>query len=85
MTVNCSSIRKKIHQLMYLASEEEIDIICVQETWLKKSDSPLIQVINEYGYNVVTERKSRKNDVGGGIAIIFKKSIKMKQVFYKFL
>ena len=83
MTVNCRSVRTKIHELMYLASEEDIDIIFVQETWLKKSDSPLIQQINEHGYNVVTERKSRKNDVGGGTAIIFKKSIKMKRVFYK--
>ena len=83
MTVNCCSVRNKIHQLMYVAETEDIDIICVQETWLKKSDSPLIQIINEYGYRIVTERKCRKNDIGGGIAIIFKKSIKLKRVYYK--
>ena len=83
MTVNCCSVRNKIHHLMYVAETEDIDIICVQETWLKKSDSPLIQIINEYGYRIVTERKCRKNDIGGGIAIIFKKSIKLKRVYYK--
>ena len=68
---------------MHVASEEDIDIICVQETWLKKSDSPLIQKINEYGYRIFTERKCRKNDIGGGIAVIFRNGIRLKRVFYK--
>ena len=48
-----------------------VDILCVQETWLRKSDGAKIELIKEYGFKVFLARKSRKIDLGGGVAVIF--------------
>ena len=83
MTFNCCSIRNKIHEVMELAESENVDVLCVQETWLRDCDTPLVTEIKEYGYRIVTERKTRENDIGGGIAFILKNNLKMKRIFYK--
>ena len=56
----------------------DIDLFFAQETWLMKSDAAILQVIREYGYEIHTERKPRTVDKGGGVAVIFKKTIKCK-------
>ena len=72
MSLNCQSIRNKVNETLELMSSNSIDILFVQETWLRKSDTPIMQQIREAGYELFTERKCRKIDRGGGVGVIFK-------------
>ena len=66
--------------------ENKSDILCVQETWLRKSDGAIIKEIKEYGFKIFTVRKRRNIDLGGGVATIFPKNLKviaMKSEAYK--
>ena len=71
MSYNCRSIRNKVHEVMDLVREDGVDILLVQETWLRKCDAPIIKEIEEYGFKVSSERKRRATDLGGGVAIIY--------------
>ena len=44
MSFNCRSVRNKTHEVMDFVIENEVDIAIFQETWLKKSNSVLIQI-----------------------------------------
>ena len=79
VSLNCRSVRNKIPEIMELACDDSVDMLCLQETWLRKCDGPLIKQIEEYGYKIVSERKSRAVDKGGRVAIIFKKSLKFRK------
>ena len=68
---------------MDLIVNENVEIAFIQETWLKKSDGYLIKQIEEYGYRIISERNERLNDLGGGIAAIFKKNLNFKKKTYK--
>lgn len=50
-----------------------MDILCVQETWLPKSEVKL----DIPGYQVFEERRAK--DRRGGIAIIVKKGVKIRR------
>ena len=63
---------------METVSELDIDLFFVQETWLMKSDTSILQEVREYGYEIVTERKPRTIDIGGGVAVVYKKSLNCK-------
>ena len=80
MSFNCRSIRSKVPQVLDIAIENHIDIILLQETWLRNSDSAIVAEILEYNFNLFQDRKPRKSDTGGGVAILYNKSIKIKQV-----
>ena len=54
-----------------------IDIMIIQETWLRKCDSAIINDIKEFGYKLLTYRKSRKLDLGGGVAMMYRNNIKI--------
>ena len=83
MSLNCRSLREKIHEVMEMVTANNIDILCVQETWLRKCDQSQLEEIKEYNYEIVKERKTRKCDRGGGVAIIYKKHLSLKRVMYK--
>ena len=68
---------------MDLIIDENVEIAFIQETWLKKSDGYIIKQIEEYGYRIISERNERLNDLGGGIATIFKKNLNFKKKTYK--
>ena len=42
---------------------------------MRKSDGTIIAEVKELGYHVMSFRKKRKIDKGGGVAILFKKNI----------
>ena len=50
---------------------------------MRKCDSSFIKQIEEYNFKIITERKSRTIDRGGGVAIAFRKNIKFKKKSYK--
>ena len=80
MSFNCRSLRLKVPQVLDMAIENEVDILLLQETWLRKSDTALITQIQEYKFHIVQVRKSRKIDIGGGVAIVYNSNLKMKQL-----
>ena len=78
--MNTRSIRNKILPFMSYLEENYIQIAFIQESWIKKSDGHLHRQIEEFGYSVMSYRKPRRLDLGGGVAIIFKKSLKIHDV-----
>ena len=60
--------------------DNNISIAFVQETWIRKSDSHLLREIQEFGYDILMYRKPRRLDLGGGVAIIFNKSLKLYSI-----
>ena len=80
MSFNCHSVRNKVHAVMELISSNEIDIICLQETWLRKCDTSIIEEIKEYNFEIITERKPRKCDIGGGVAILYRQKFVTEKI-----
>ena len=74
----------KVPKVMELALNNDIDVVCLQETWLRKCDKAVIEEIKSYNYEVITERKPRKCDIGGGVAILYKKNLPIKRIMYNF-
>ena len=58
--------------------DNNIHLAFVQETWLRKSDGNLITEIKEYGYDIISYRKPRRLDLGGGVALIYKNNLKVQ-------
>ena len=73
---------RSLPEVMELALNNELDVICWQETGLRKCDEAIIEEIKSYNYEVLTERKPRKCDVGGGVAILYKKNLPIKKMKY---
>ena len=73
-------MREKVPNIMNYLLENNIDIILVQETWVRKCDGPIIKQVKEYGFNFSSCRKSRKIDWGRGVAVIFKENLKLNKV-----
>ena len=80
LNCNCRSIRSKVPQIMEFITDTDIDIVLLQETWLKKSDTAIIFNIQEYNYEILQTRKPRASDTGGGVAVLFKKKYNIKTV-----
>ena len=64
---------------MELFEVNKVDILLLQETWVRKCDASVIEQFKEFGCEVFTERKPRKNGLGGGVAIVFTKNLKLKK------
>ena len=58
-------------------------ITFIQESLIKRSDGHLQIQLEEFGFSVMSYRKPRRLDLGGGVAIIYKKSIKIHDVKIK--
>ena len=83
MSFNFHSLRNKTHEVTDLLNDRHVDIGFIQETWLLKSDSALIEDLKSYGYDILTKCKARKIDRGGGLAVIYKMNLKLKSISYK--
>ena len=73
-------MREKVPNIMIYLIENNIDIMLVQETWVRKCDESIVKQIKEYGFNFLSCRKSRKIDWGGGVAVIFKNGLKLNKI-----
>ncbi|XP_034936031.1 uncharacterized protein [Chelonus insularis] len=67
---NCCSIKRKLPELQYRASN--FDVMLLSETWLTDDDS-----ISVKGFDVV--RRDRVGRPGGGVAILVRNNIKYKR------
>lgn len=59
-----------------LISDFDLDICCVTETWLKKTDTAKFSEIRESGYNIHSKPRSGR---GGGVAFVYKDSITLSR------
>ena len=57
-----------------------IDIVFLQETWIRKCDGSIVKEIKEYDYDILSCRKPRKLDWGGGVATIYRNNLKVKHI-----
>ncbi|KAJ1091425.1 hypothetical protein NDU88_004551 [Pleurodeles waltl] len=71
--VNARSVHKHAVELWDLLDSTAPDVAFITETWMNASSAPDIATAIPEGYKI--SRKDRTNQVGGGIAIIFKDSI----------
>lgn len=65
---NCNSIHRKQHELHNFITNNDIDIMCLQETWLKPNNR-----LNFPHYTI--HRHDRVNRRSGGVAILVKSAI----------
>ena len=68
MHVNTQSLKNKIYEISAIMNEEKPDILTLNETFLKDTDS-----IKFRGYNMIVKNRKTKN--GGGVAILVKEDI----------
>ena len=66
MSLNCRSLRKKTAYIKTLIFDLKLDIILLQETWLKSEDKSIYAEFNELGYK--TSKLERTSKQGGGLA-----------------
>ena len=78
VSFNCRSIRNKVVPVLSYLQDYKIDICMLQETWLNKGDSAIIQEIKDHGYNIHSQRRL-KGETGGGVAILSKPNIQVRR------
>ena len=66
--------------IMTYLLNNHIDVALIQETWLRKCDSSILKEIKEYGFNIITYRKSLSVEWGGGVAAIYRKDLKVSHI-----
>ena len=69
---NIQSIKKNREELIHILKENNYDIACLQETWLKNEKKMTIK-----GYNMI---RTDRSDGYGGTCIILKKQINFKKL-----
>lgn len=78
-TLNCRSVKNKALSLCDFIVSEDADILALTETWLGTSVDPgVIAELLPKGYDIL--HSSRKEQRGGGVAVIFRTSIKVNQI-----
>ena len=74
--LNTRSICNKTLGVLELIKDNDIDICCITETWLKKKDSSKFAEIHDHGFDILSAPRKGK---GGGVAFIFN-PMKLKPV-----
>ena len=83
INLNARSLLNKEEELFQLIKDTDADIICVSETWY--DDSIPISTNVPKNYNIIRKDRSQKfkdkysKKGGGGVAIIYKKHIKIEK------
>ena len=80
VSFNARSFRNKLTSIMTYLEENNIDLAFIQETWMRKSDGHLVSQIKEYGYEFIGYRKKRRLDLGGGVALIHRNNLNIRNV-----
>ncbi len=75
---NAQSACNKTHTIVDYISDHNIDLCCITESWIQDGDSVTQEELKPNGFDL--RNFPRNNRTGGGIAIIFKESIKPKLV-----
>ena len=70
--LNVRSLRNKADFITDYACKNDIDILCMTETWLTDNDASLISAIVPHGYKF--QHLPRNDRRGGGVGVLFKAS-----------
>ena len=57
-------------------TDESCDICLIQETFLREEEKAKLQEIQDYGWNIISN--PRKHRSGGGVAILYRKHLKIQ-------
>ena len=76
---NVQSLCNKIDLILQVLIDENVDIACIQETWLSSDSNIITSTIKQAGYNISHVYRSEKR--GTGVAIIWKDQLQsVKQI-----
>ena len=73
-------MRNKVVQIMTYLENNLIDVALIQESWIRKCDSHILKQIKEYKYHIMSYRKARSLEWGGGVAVIYRNNMKIHQI-----
>ena len=62
---------------MGLLEDGDISVACICETWLYSYNSSITATIKSYGYSILHDFRSEKR--GGGVAIIYKSTLSVRE------
>jgi exonuclease III len=71
--INVRSIIPKIEEIRYILAKTELDILCINETWLDSSVHDFEIMVNDY--NVIRKDRNRN---GGGVCLYIKEQLEHK-------
>ena len=64
--------------------DNDISVILLSETWLNDMNNDVTAVVKTNGYNIIHVPRSCSDKTrGGGVAIVYRKSLTFTQVFIK--
>ena len=73
--LNVCSLIPKLNDVMMLLQDQQLDILCLTETWLTPDVMP--EFLTFPGYSVVRRDRAQRRP-GGGVAIIYRSEITVK-------
>ena len=74
-------MREKVPPIMAYIMNNHVDVALIQESWIRKCDGKVLTEVREYdGYDIITYRKPVKLEWGGGVAVIFRKDLKLNRI-----
>lgn len=77
---NARSICNKAFMINDFVVENDIEMLCLTETWLKSNDQLVINELTPRGY--IFEHNDRKGR-GGGVGFSLKKSLRLRKISFK--
>ena len=75
-TLNCNSLVNKTAGVIEHLNDQLVDVCLLQETYLRKGDDAKIQEMKDRGWEIYSA--PRKQRIGGGVAIIYKADLGVK-------
>ena len=67
---------KKLRCILQILNDQKISIACICETWFDAQKGTFTKTIKDAGYDLI--HANREDKRGGGVAIMFNKSLKIK-------
>ena len=65
---------------MDLICDNNVDVCCIQESFVRKSDGAIFSEIKDRGFKLHTFRKSHYESHGGGVAVLYKHALNIDKV-----
>ena len=80
---NLHSINNKTSEIMSFLDDNNVSIFFASETWITDSSNNTTSIIKGNGYDIIhcpRKESMSEKELGGGVAIIFNKSLSIKKV-----
>ena len=74
-------MREKVPPITAYIMNNQVDVALIQESWIRKCDGKVLNEVREYdGHDISTYRKPVKLEWVGGVAVIFRKDLKLNRI-----